>query len=295
MIQSPPIPLATLSIRAARRGVIAIVVATQVAATHTAAAQPAAPVVDLTNWAQNMLTALENVDQTLQAIRSYQVQLQELEAALQSTAAVPVHTWDRLQSIRNNFEGLVRDLKNYRGFLTDINDYMKQLGDPDFYRRSHCYGPNIDCPRLAWQRVLQAQVMMERRVAAARARSLDQLEAAINHSEGAMATEATEVAQLRRASEGATGQFEAAQLGNELQAATVQQMLQLRATMIARDRVSMVQQRADAARQAAARAASRRYRAKVALASDTNEFPGLDPWSEPPPDSTFSKQLPKDD
>ena len=78
--------------------VLVVALSSALSVTH---AQAGIPVIDGTNLAQNVMTAVESVAQTLKQIEQYRTQLQQYENMLQNTAAPTAYIWDQAQSTIN--------------------------------------------------------------------------------------------------------------------------------------------------------------------------------------------------
>lgn len=72
------------------------------------------PVIDASNLSQTVMTAIENVAQTLKQIEQYQTQLQQFENQLQNTVAPAAYIWDRAQATINGLMGAVDTLNYYK-------------------------------------------------------------------------------------------------------------------------------------------------------------------------------------
>ena len=70
-------------------------------------AQAGIPVIDSANLTQTVMTAVENVAQTLKQIEQYRTQLQQYENMIQNTVAPAAYIWDQAQSTINGLMNAV--------------------------------------------------------------------------------------------------------------------------------------------------------------------------------------------
>lgn len=224
----------------------------------------AMPVYDGANFAQNLVSAIEAVDQTLTQILQYQNQLLQYEEMVRNGLAPAVYTWDRLVSINNKLHTIARALKNYRHWLRDLEDYLSKFGDLDYYRSARCYSSDLSCPATEWARILQESNDLHGLGSEARKKTLDQLMRSLESSENELEDESENLRKLQRQAQSAKGHMQALQAGNQLASAEVHQLMQLRAIMVAHYRALAVQALVAQTKEAQERAASERYRRPMA-------------------------------
>jgi type IV secretion system protein TrbJ len=219
----------------------------------------AIPVFDSGNFAQNLVSAIEAVDQTLTQIMTYQNQLLMYEEMVRNGAAPAVYTWDRIVSIQNKLQTIARSLQNYRHWLRDLEDYLSKFADLDYYRSARCYGSDLSCPETEWERILRESQDLHGLASESRKKTLDQLMKSLEASEEELVAESQNLEKLQRQAQAADGHMRALQAGNQLSAAEVHQLMQLRAIMLALYRAIAVQALAEMTREAQQRAADERF------------------------------------
>ena len=116
--------------------VLVVALSSALSATH---AQAGIPVIDGTNLAQNVMTAVESVAQTLKQIEQYRTQLQQYENMLQNTAAPTAYIWDQAQSTINGLMNATNTLNYYKNQLGGIDNYLGKFQDVAYYRGSPCF------------------------------------------------------------------------------------------------------------------------------------------------------------
>jgi P-type conjugative transfer protein TrbJ len=229
-------------------------------------------VFDAGNLAQNVVTAIESVDQALTQVLQYKNQLLQYDEMVRNGLAPAVYTWDRIESIHNKLETLAYALTHYRHWLKDLEDYLSKFGDLDYYRSAHCYGSNLSCPQAEWARILGDNKDLEGLASESRKKTLDRLMRSLDASEGELDDEAKNLHKLQRQSQTAQGQMQAIQAGNQLASAEVQQLMQMREIMVALYRSVAVLLLAQQTREAQEQAASERYRRPMAKDSPKVEW-----------------------
>jgi type IV secretion system protein TrbJ len=220
----------------------------------------AIPVFDPANFAQNLVSAIEAVDQALTQVQQYENQLQQYEEIVRNGAAPAVYTWDRIVSIQNKLKTIASTLRDYRHWLRDLDDYLSKFADLDYYRSARCYGSNLSCPKSEWDRILQQSEYMNGLGSESRKKTLDQLMHALEQSDDDLVKESKNLDRLQRQAQEADGRMQALQAGNQLASAEVHQLMQIRIIMDAQYRAIAVQLLVQQAMEAQQTAAGERYR-----------------------------------
>jgi len=219
----------------------------------------AIPVFDPGNFAQNLVSAIEAVDQTLTQVMTYQNQLQQYEEVIRNGAAPAVYTWDRIVSIQNKLQTIAHSLRDYRHWLRDLDDYLSKFADLDYYRSARCYGSDLSCPESEWERILRESEDLHGLGSESRKKTLDQLMKALEASDEELVEESTNLEKLQQQAQSADGHMQALQAGNQLSAAEVHQLMQMRAIMVAQYRAIAVQALVERTLQAEQQAADERF------------------------------------
>ncbi len=247
----------TAQLRVFGRGALAALLA--VTLVLVPARAHAIPVFDAGNFAQNLVTAIEAVDQTLTQILQYQNQLLVYEEMIRNGAAPAVYTWDRLVSIHSKLKTIASSLRNYRHWLRDLDDYLSKFADLDYYRSARCYGSDLSCPESEWERILRESQDLHGLASESQKKTLDQLLRSLDASEQELGDEADNLEYLKRQAESAEGHMQAIQAGNQLASAQAHQLMQMRAIMVAQYRAVAVQALVDQTTRAQQRAAGERF------------------------------------
>lgn len=221
-------------------------------------AQAGIPVIDGTNLAQNVMTAVESVAQTLKQIEQYRTQLQQYENMLQNTAAPTAYIWDQAQSTINGLMNATNTLNYYKNQLGGIDNYLGKFQDVAYYRGSPCFS-NAGCSP-----AMRAAMLQNRTLAAeSQKRANDALFRGLDQQQNNLTADAATLQRLQSGAQGATGQMQAIGYANQLASQQANQLLQIRGLLIAQQNAVATQIQAQAdleAQQQAAGATSRESR-----------------------------------
>jgi len=232
----------------------------------------AIPVFDPANFAQNLVSAIESVDQALTQVQQYQNQLKQYEEIVRNGVAPAVYTWDRIVSIQNKLKTIANSLRDYRHWLRDLDDYLKRFADLDYYRSARCYGSNLSCPKSEWDRILRQSSDLSGLASESRKKALDQLMHLLESSNDDLTKESKNLDKLQRQAQAADGHMKALQAGNQLASAEVQQLMQMRIIMVAQYRAFAVQSLVQQTQEAEQTAAGERYRRSMAEDSPKRQW-----------------------
>ncbi len=210
------------------------------------------PVMDAANITQSTLSAMEDVAQTLKQIEQYQTQLQQYENMLQNTAAPAAYIWDEANRTLDQLNGAMAKLEQYKQQAGGLDAYLAKFGDLNSYCNSPCYSA-VGCTDAERQALLADQAQ---RAAEVQKRTNDGLARFLDEQQRQMDTDAATLSRLQAAAQGATGQMQATQAGNQLLAAQINQMAQIRALLIAQQNAEMARAQVQADREAREEAAA---------------------------------------
>ena len=217
------------------------------------------PVIDAGNLVQNILTAIESTSQTVQLINQYQTQLQQYQNQLQNTIGPTSQIWDQAQSTMQNLRNAIDTLSYYRNQLGSIDAYLRRTGDLDYYGNSPCFNGG-ECTDVERARLEEAQ----RFGYSSQKRANDALFRGLEQQHNTIVSDAARLEQLQAAARSANGQVQAIGYANQLASHQTNQLLQIRALLIAQQNAETTRMQAqmdEEARQQAARNKFRRNRA----------------------------------
>lgn len=204
------------------------------------------PVIDWASLVQNTISAVEAVNHYSQLVLSYKTQLEQYERMLTDGVVPAIYLWDNIESTINNVSQagkLLADAKTYRGIAQDA---VKKFSDPNYYRGSNCYnttGAKGGCFE-AYRKFLNDQREIE-------ALANDNREDLITSQEKELEQRHERLKQLQTNAQGAQGQLEAAQYGIQFASAQLTALEDLRALILAQQRVAVEAEKRRIARETA--------------------------------------------
>lgn len=229
------------------------------------------PVIDGTNLGQTTMTALESVAQTLKQIEQFSTQLQQYENMLQNSLAPAAYIWDQAQSTITNLQRATDTLNYYKTQLGSLDNYLAKFQDVSYYRSAACF--SRDGCTAAQRAALEANAATSsqalKKAHDAMFQGLDQQQQNLNN-------DAAQLQRLQSQAQGASGQMQAIGFANQLASNQANQLLQIRALLIAQQNALATRANADAdkeAQQAAARATS--TEARIDRTSSPTNWLGL--------------------
>lgn len=231
----------------------------------TAPAQAGIPVIDGTNLSQNIMTAIESVAQTLKQIEQYSTQLQQYENQLQNTVAPAAYIWDQAQTTINNLQRATDTLNYYKTQLGSLDNYLAKFQDVSYYRASSCF-QRSGCT--ADQRAaLDANAVT---TSQALKKAHDAMFQGIDQQQSNLSNDSAQLQRLQAQAQGATGQMAAIGFANQLASNQANQLLQIRALLIAQQNALATRANADADKEAQRAAAAKTLRnGTLSRGSDT--------------------------
>jgi P-type conjugative transfer protein TrbJ len=208
------------------------------------------PVIDGTNLSQNTVTAVEQVAAYAQQIQQFETQLQQYENMLTNTAALPQQTWSQVQNTINGLTQAMQGLQNMTNSAGSIQAYLDKFGSTSSYTNQPCFnGAPCSAAQLA---AIQANNATGS--AGVKAATDSELQA-LQQQQASLTTDAANVQQLQSSASGASGQKAAMDAANQLAGAQANQLVQIRALLVAQQTAaaaSLEQQNAVSAQQEAA-------------------------------------------
>lgn len=217
--------------------------------------QAGIPVIDAGNLTQNVMTAIEAVAQTAKQIQQYQTQLQQYENMLQNTMAPAAYIWDQAQATMNSLRQAQDSLAYYKNQLGSLDSYLGKFQDVAYYRSSPCFssGGCTDAERAAMDENRRLASESQKKANDALFRSLDKQQDALN-------ADARTLEQLQGRAQGATGQLQAIGYANQLASQQANQLLQIRALLMAQQNAITTRNQALADREAQEAASAEQLR-----------------------------------
>lgn len=225
------------------------------------------PVIDGGNLVQNVVSAIEEVAQTLKQIEQYKTQLDQYENMLKNTAAPAMSIWDDAQSTISGLQNATNTLNYYKQQVGSIDGYLSKFQDVNYYKSSPCFSSS-GCSASQWAAVKQNQQLgseSQKKANDAIFKGLDQQQTAIQ-------SDASQLRRLQSAAQGADGQMAALGYANQLASHQTNQLMQIRALLMAQQNALATKAQADNDTEAQQRAASASLRNGTYRASTARSY-----------------------
>lgn len=233
---------------------IAVILAVCISQCTLAPVSAGIPVFDGANLGQNLITAIENVAHTLKQIQQYQTQLQQYQNMLQNTTAPSRQIWDEATMTMNQLRGAIDTLSYYKTSLGSIDAYLGKFKNASEYRDSPCYSVR-GCTQAEWA----AMTASERLGSESQKRATDALFKGLDRQQDSMQADAMRLQSLQSAAQGSAGQLEAIGYANQLASHQSNQLLQIRALLIAQQNALATRNQALASDEAKQKVASDKH------------------------------------
>lgn len=213
------------------------------------------PVFDGANVTQSVISAMESVAQTARQIQQYQTQLRQYENQLRNSLSPDSYTWDQAQGTINNLLNSIDTLNYHKSQLGSMTKYLDQFQSADYYASQQCFGGG-DCS-VAAMKTLKAQ---REAVSLAQKTANDAALRGLEQQQQNIAADAARLEQLQSSAQGASGQLAAIGVANQLASHQANQLLQLRALLIAQQNAIVTRNQAVADKEAQLQSAKEQAR-----------------------------------
>ncbi|QIQ22516.1 P-type conjugative transfer protein TrbJ [Zophobihabitans entericus] len=198
------------------------------------------PVADGLNLGQNIMNVMEAINQTLKQIEEYETQLQQYENQLKNSVGPAVQIWDKANETMNNLNAAMSKLEQYKRQIGDIDSYLNKFQDVKYYQTAPCLSTG-KCTAEDIERLNEASAFSAGAVKV----SNDAALSTINLQQKSLMADAKQLERLQGAVQGADGQMAALQYSNQLAGNQANQLLQMRALLVAQHNAVITKQAAD--------------------------------------------------
>lgn len=223
------------------------------------------PVIDAGNLTQNVVTASEQVAQTLKQVQQYGTQLQQLEQQYQSyitqvqqyqnmvqnTVAPAAYIWNQAQTVMGQLKGATDTLSYYKNQVGSVDGYLAKFQDVNYYRNSPCYSAS-GCSAEEYARLNRDADTL---ASEAQKKANDGMMKGIDQQQESIITDATRLQQLQSNAQTAQGQMEAIGYASQIAGEQTNQLLQMRGLLVAQQNALATKMEADADKEARDQAA----------------------------------------
>lgn len=208
------------------------------------------PVFDASNMAQNTLTAVEAITQTMKQLEQYTLQLQQYEDQIKNSLAPPAYVWDQAQRTMNKVIQLQDQLDFYTQKAGNTDNYLQKFGNVNTYRDSPYFGASGSS---AAQR--NSLLESEQLGSEAQKHANDNMTRTLEQQREALREDAANLERLQSNAQSAQGRLEAIQYANQFASHQSNQMLQIRALLMAQQAAENARAQTITAREARQKAA----------------------------------------
>lgn len=225
------------------------------------------PTIDIAGLIQAVLSALENVSQTLQMVEQYRAQLNQYENQLQNTLNPETWLWDEAQQTMNDLRRAVDTIEGYKNTLGSLDNYLDQFRDLDYYKNNPCF-TSVGCSDTQRQSVVNARSLASESMKKAN----DALFKGLDMQQDALVADARQLERIQGAAQTAEGQVQAIQFANQLAGNQANQLLQIRSLLVTQQNATTSMLQADVDKQAQEEASNQKLRDPVYTPSTPREW-----------------------
>ncbi|EWS78527.1 conjugal transfer protein TrbJ [Xylella taiwanensis] len=217
--------------------------------------QASMPVIDSSNLAQNIVSAVQQVAAVEKQIQQYQTQLQQYQNMLQNTVAPATYIWDQASQVMNKLMAAQDTLSYYKKQVGGIDSYLSRYQDVGYYRTLPCFTA-AGCPSSQLQVIQDAQANNAEAVK----RANDALLKSLDQQQQTLTSDAATLQKLQSQAMSAQGQMQALQAGHQLASVQINQLLQIRGMLAAQATAAATSASNDADKAALTAAAAEAFR-----------------------------------
>lgn len=222
--------------------------------------QAGIPVIDTANIAQSTISAVEETAQTVgqgliiskqaaqytkqlqqyaKQLEQYNKQLQQYENMLLNTALPEVFIWDESESTIEGLVDSIDTLSHYQGSMGSLDAYLGHFRDLAYYESSPCFSGE-ECTESDMEEMKENKELASE----SRKKANDALIKALKKQQEHLRADATKLKQLQIATQNAKGRLQALQYSNQLSSQQANQLLLIRALLIAEQNASVTEKQA---------------------------------------------------
>ena len=213
------------------------------------------PVIDAGNLTQNILSAIEAVNQTLKQIEQYETQLQQYENQLKNTAGPAFEIWDKANETIDNLNNAMQKLEYYKNQIGSFDDFLAKYKSINNYRTMPCIS-NGKCDA----NDLEALSKLHDFNFESTRRSNEAAFTIIRDQQKSLNNDAKQLSRLQNAVKSADGQMAALQYSNQLASNQANQLMQMRSLLITQYNAVITKQAAENNKSAQESAVSKQLR-----------------------------------
>lgn len=213
------------------------------------------PTFDGAVLAPSLTGAISTVTQQLKQIEQYRLQLQQYINMLQNTMNPGLFIWDDAVTTMNDLRYMIDTLSFYKSMYGSVANFTGHFHDLAFYRTSRCFTGG-GCSPQEWATILQNEAIG----AQSQNQSIKALFRGLERQQDTLGIDAQRLKRVQTAAQSTNGQVEAIQYANMLASEEANQLLQIRAALLAQQNMDAARAQAIADREAKEMAANRTFR-----------------------------------
>lgn len=192
-------------------------------------------VYDPSNFIQNITSAVSEVTQEIKQVEQYTTQLRELMVAkqqlddmMQNTQQLTHFNWDDAQGTLSQLLSVTNTIDQYKNQLGSFDSFLGKFQVIDYYRNLPCIGKDTctaaDRTKIAESDRLSSEV---------RKKANDALLRGVDLQQQTLQKDSEHLRALQRDAQSSTGRLQVLQAANELASEQTNQLLQIRALLLA--------------------------------------------------------------
>jgi P-type conjugative transfer protein TrbJ len=232
-----------------------VIIASLVSITTSTSSFAGVPVIDGSNLSQNVLSATEEITQTIKQVQQYATQLQQYSNMLQNTAVPSSFTWANASQTISGLTNTLNTLSGFQSQFGSLANYVNSYQNQSQYANSACFN-SIACTPGAlasMNNTLKLGSQAQQKANAAEIQAIDSQQTALQNDAATLQT-------LQANAQTASGQMQAIGYANQLASNQANQLLQLRALLIAQQTAEATRNQVIADREAQQTAADQSWR-----------------------------------
>lgn len=190
------------------------------------------PVIDVASLTQSILEVIESISQGLQMIQSYQTQLQQFQNQIRNTMNIDNWLWDDARQIIDDVLAIGDSVRGFKNQFGSIDAYIGKFKDVDYYEQLPCFTSG-GCNRQQLAALAEQNKEQQKLSSEVRKEANDALVKSVDEQQDALERDADKLRDLQSNAQTSSGQLEALQHASQLASNQANQLLQIRALLIA--------------------------------------------------------------
>jgi P-type conjugative transfer protein TrbJ len=201
------------------------------------------PVIDLTSLAQHIMTVMQNIQQTLYLVQSYQTQLQQFEYEIKNSLNPNNFIWGQANNVIGDLMVQVDTIRNFKQQFGSMNNYLSQYKTVDYYGSTSCLdrGNCTNTELNSFVTDVNKNDVQKSKIIKA---TNEAVVKGLDRQQDLIQQDAIKLRDLQRNAQSSDGQLEAIQSANQLASAQAEQMMQIRMLLVSQQAATTAQSQA---------------------------------------------------